>query len=133
MRAADIYTPGLASLSATGAIIDEAAKLHPWIRTLHRADRGFRKSGGGVIEAFYDGYDDLSRGGWDYIVKLDGDLSFDRDYFKKCFAKFKENSKLGIGGGDIYNKVGDRFELEKLPHYHVRGATKIYSRECWKP
>ena len=55
-----------------------------------------------------------------------------RTYFEKCFERFSENTKLGIGGGDIYNKVGDSFELEKMPHFHVRGATKIYKKECWK-
>jgi len=120
------------STDRTGEIIDRYAASTPWIRRVERQNRGFRKSGGGVIEAFYEGYSALSRNGWDYIVKLDGDLSFESDYFEKCYERFTENKKLGIGGGDIYNKVGDRFELEKMPHFHVRGATKIYRKECWK-
>jgi len=120
------------STDRTGEIIDRYAASSPWIKHVHRKDRGFRKSGGGVIEAFYDGYGALSKNGWDFIVKLDGDLSFQKDYFEQCFERFRENSRLGVGGGDIYNKVGDRFELEKMPHFHVRGATKIYRRECWK-
>jgi poly-beta-1,6-N-acetyl-D-glucosamine synthase len=120
------------STDRTGEIIDSYAASTPWIKHVNRTDRGFRKSGGGVIEAFYDGYDVLSKDGWEYIVKLDGDLSFQKDYFEKCFERFSENEKLGIGGGDIYNRIDDRFELEKMPHFHVRGATKIYRMECWK-
>jgi hypothetical protein len=31
---------------------------------------------------------------WDFIVKLDGDLSFDPDYFEKCFEHFQANLKV---------------------------------------
>ena len=43
----------------TGEIIDRDAAQSPWIRGVHRTNRGFRKSGGGVVEAFYDGYNAL--------------------------------------------------------------------------
>ena len=45
-------------------------------------------------------YDD-----WDFIVKLDGDLTFSSDYFEKCFAHFESDPRLGIGGGDIYHDL----------------------------
>jgi len=120
------------STDRTGAIIDEYAKANPWIKAIHRTNRGFRKAGGGVIEAFYEGYAALSRNGWDYVVKLDGDLSFERNYFERCFEKFNENSKLGIAGGGIYHQAGVHLELEEQPLYHVRGATKIYKSDCWQ-
>ena len=36
----------------TGKIADQAAAAHPWIRVVHRDDRGYRKWGAGIIEAF---------------------------------------------------------------------------------
>jgi hypothetical protein len=48
------------STDITPELVDAAAAQHPWIHAVHRADRGFRKQGGGVIEAFYDGYAQLS-------------------------------------------------------------------------
>ena len=116
----------------TGKIIDEYVRGYSWIKAVHRKNRGFRKAGGGVIEAFYDGYNLIDFKDWEFIIKLDGDLSFDADYFQKCFGYFEENPKLGIGGGAIYNKVNGGLELEKTPVFHVRGATKIYRRECWE-
>src|SRR5713101_8057250 len=44
------------STDGTGHIIDQHLKEFPWIRVIHRLNRGFRKSGAGVIEAFYEGY-----------------------------------------------------------------------------
>ena len=120
------------STDRTGEIVDSYARKVPWIRAVHRANRGFRKAGGGVIEAFYDGYKAIDCDNWEFIVKLDGDLSLPGDYFEKCFEHFEQDPKLGIGGGDIYHDVKGTQRLEVNPKFHVRGATKIYRRACWK-
>lgn len=119
------------SRDATGRIIDEYAREHPWITPLHREDRGFRKAGGGVVEAFYAGYNAVRPAGWDFIVKLDADLSFAPDYFERAFRRFADDPQLGIGGGVICNRLDGRWVVEKNPAFHVRGATKIYKKQCW--
>ena len=103
-----------------------------WIQVVRRPNRGARKSGAGVIEAFYDGYKEIAGDGWDFIVKLDGDLTFPSNYFEKCFEHFKSKPNLGIGGGDIYHEFNGKEKLEVTPKFHVRGATKIYRRACWE-
>ncbi len=122
------------STDRTPQIIHEAARQYSWIRTVHRPDRGFRKSGGGVIEAFYDGYNALSFHDWDFIVKLDGDLSFEANYFEECLKHFLEDPKLGIGGGAVWSTVDGKLinDGQNDPPFHVRGATKIYKRPCWQ-
>lgn len=119
------------SSDRTGEIIDRYAGQFPWIRAVHRVNRGFRKSGGGVVEAFYDGYKALQSDDWEFIVKLDGDLTFSNAYFEECFGHFYREPRLGIGGGEIYHKVDGKLKLEANPRFHVRGATKIYRRKCW--
>jgi len=117
----------------TPEILDRAAKLHGWITVLHRSNRGYRKAGGGVIEAFNSGYELIRNTDWEFLVKLDADLSFEPEYFQKCFQEFQRDPSLGIGGGGIYHKLPDGLlELEAAPAFHVRGATKIYRRECWE-
>jgi glycosyltransferase involved in cell wall biosynthesis len=120
------------SKDRTGEIIDEAARRYPWIRGVHRTDRGFRKWGAGIIEAFYDGYNALDSRDWEFMSKLDGDLSFEPDYFEKTFAKFRGNPKIGIGGGVLYHYDGPEKVLENHPKFHVRGGVKIYRRACWE-
>jgi biofilm PGA synthesis N-glycosyltransferase PgaC len=119
------------SEDATGQIIDEYAVKYPWIRACHRPNRGFRKSGGGVMEAFNDGYRLLTVKDYDFIVKLDGDLLFEAAYFEKCFEHFANEPSLGVGGGVICYLENGRKSFEHNPVFHVRGATKIYRRECW--
>jgi poly-beta-1,6-N-acetyl-D-glucosamine synthase len=117
----------------TAEIIDSYAAAYPWIKPVHRSDRGFRQAGGGVVNTFYEGYGQIDSSDWDFIVKLDADLSFAPDYFERCFLEFEMDPLLGIGGGGIYHEQkGGGLALEPNPKFHVRGATKIYKRECWE-
>src|SRR5882762_998305 len=119
------------STDATGKIIDEYARQYSWITALHREDRKVRSTGGG-IHGFLFGVDALRSKQWDFLVNLDGDLSFAPDYFERCFEYFRQNPELGIGGGTIHNKVGNELLQESVAGFHVRGATKIYRRACWE-
>jgi poly-beta-1,6-N-acetyl-D-glucosamine synthase len=121
------------STDQTPSIADAAAARFCWIKTVHRPDRGFRQAGAGVIDAFYDGYAVIDHPDWRFVVKFDGDLTFAPDYFEQCLASFAANPTLGIAGGTICNLVNDNLEVESKidPAFHVRGATKIYRRECW--
>jgi biofilm PGA synthesis N-glycosyltransferase PgaC len=119
------------SSDETGVIVDRYAELHPWITAVHRPNRGHREAGRGVVDTFYDGYARIISPEWDFLVKLDADLSFPIDYFERCFAEFSADPNLGIGGGGIYHEVAGELRLEANPKFHVRGATKIYRRKCW--
>jgi poly-beta-1,6-N-acetyl-D-glucosamine synthase len=119
------------SKDSTWKIIENAAREFPWIRAVRRGDRGFRKWGAGIIEAFYDGFHALECTDWEFLAKLDGDLSFEPGYFAQMFDKFEQNQRLGIGGGFLYHVENGKRTLEQNPIFHVRGGAKIYRRDCW--
>jgi poly-beta-1,6-N-acetyl-D-glucosamine synthase len=119
------------SRDCTAAIIDRYAAIYPWITARHRPNRGYREAGGGVIASFYDGYEQIQSPDWEFLVKLDADLSFSSDYFERCLSEFDRDPQLGIGGGGIYHSERQGLKLEENPQFHVRGATKIYKRKCW--
>jgi biofilm PGA synthesis N-glycosyltransferase PgaC len=116
----------------TRKIIDEAARLYSWIRGVHRTDRGYRKWGGGIIEAFYAGFNSLTCHDWEFMCKLDGDLSFTSGYFEGAITRFQSNPTLGIAGGMLFHYKDGRKVLERHPMFHVRGGVKIYRRQCWE-
>lgn len=122
------------STDGTGQILDKHAAQTSWINVIHRDDRGSRVAGGGVIEAFYSGYATLTNQSWDFIVKLDGDLSFSADYFENCFKIFETEKTLGIGGGTVCQLEDGQIRVDSVgdPPFHVRGATKIYRHACWE-
>jgi biofilm PGA synthesis N-glycosyltransferase PgaC len=117
----------------TGRIADEAAQRHEWIQVIHRSDRGFRQSGVGVVEAFYDGFARVQSRPWHYIVKLDGDVRLPPCYFELLMKEFERDEQLGICSGDVFNEEEGGLVLDSPndPVFHVRGAAKIYRRACW--
>ena len=121
------------SSDATGELASDFAATHSWVSVIRRENRGYRASGGGVMDAFLDGLRHLNVSDWDFLVKLDADLSFDPHYFERCFAKFNKDAKLGVGGGSICVLRDGKTVVECPgdPPFHVRGATKIYRRACW--
>lgn len=131
VRPAEYVIVNDGSKDRTRDIIDEYASEYSWIRGVHREDRGFRKWGAGIIEAFYDGFHALNCQDWEFMCKLDGDLSFDPEYFEGTFRKFAQSPKLGIGGGFLYHIEDGQKIWERHPTFHVRGGAKIYRRTCW--
>ncbi len=85
------------SKDRTGEIAEAAAKKFPWVHVVHRADRGERKVGGGVVDAFYSGYEALKTPDYSFIGKIDGDLTFGPTYFEELLGKFEAEPRLGGG------------------------------------
>jgi len=119
------------SQDKTAQTIQKHTSRHPWIRLVNRPDRGYRKTGPGVIEAFNIGLDTIKQREFSFITKLDGDVTFEKDYFELLFQRFDENPKLGIAGGWLHDSIGNSFRPHKHPKDHVRGAVKTYRKECF--
>lgn len=120
------------STDRTFDIVKEFSKDHDWLEIFQKQDRGYFEYYIGVIESFYFGYNKLNGLKWDYIVKLDADLSLGPSYFKTCLDRLNETQNLGIAGGTIYNIINGQSVMDKVPNFHVRGATKIYKYKCFK-
>jgi glycosyltransferase involved in cell wall biosynthesis len=67
---------------------------------------------------------------FEYVGRFDGDLILGRDYIAGILKEFDQDPQLGIAGGGLYIYKKDRLELERAPEYHVRGAVKMYRRQC---
>ena len=119
------------SRDGTARIIDHYAEKYSWIRAHHRVDRGERVPGTGVMEAFYDGYSRLHCQDWEFIVKLDGDVGLDPDYFQRCFDHLRKDPTLGMCGGTMYCPTDGKLTIERNPPFHVRGPISLYRRSCW--
>jgi len=118
------------STDDTSKIIQEFVERYPWIKQITLPVEGSRELGARVVRVFYEGFK-LLEGDYNFIVKLDSDLSFDPNYFERLLRKFVEDSRLGIAGGGFYIPVGNQWRLENVPVDHVRGATKVYRKTCF--
>jgi poly-beta-1,6-N-acetyl-D-glucosamine synthase len=121
------------SSDGTPDIVQECAKRHGWVELLKLSDRGFYDlAGGGEIKAFYRGFERIIGMPFDFLGKLDGDVSFGESYFESLFKEFDADPRLGIAGGGCYSyDSAGRLVLEKSHRLHVRGAARLYRRECW--
>jgi poly-beta-1,6-N-acetyl-D-glucosamine synthase len=139
MRPAQWIVVNDGSTDGTAEIIDRYCSLHSWITAVHLKDarrdevavRGMRACLAKEIQAFYKGLERLNVSEWEYLAKVDGDVGFESNYFEQCLLELEADATLGIGGGMIWNVVGDQIHPEPTPLSHVRGATKIYKRSCW--
>jgi glycosyltransferase involved in cell wall biosynthesis len=117
---------------ATPAIATRAARMHPWIHLHCRRDRGERKLGGGVVDAFYDGLAHLRTQDYEYLCKLDGDLAFGPHYFENLFARFAAQPDLGTASGKTYIEHKHRWIPERFGDEFSFGGAKLYRRECFE-
>lgn len=117
----------------TAEIIERYAKNHSFIG-LVRIPRGQdRQPGSAIVRAFNRGYEIAQNIDYDFIVKLDCDLSFEVDYFAELLAKMQSDPRLGIASG-VYMEAPDEVtwrEVE-MPPYHAAGACKVIRRICFQ-
>jgi glycosyltransferase involved in cell wall biosynthesis len=119
------------STDETARLIEEYAARHRWIR-LHRLAVRPRRDYAGIIPAFYAGLRQADGTEFDFLVKLDGDLSFEGDYFERLLAKFEEDERLGIASGVCFVPTGRGPRPERHPRFFTRGVCKVYRRACWE-
>ncbi len=120
------------SSDETPQIVRQAAHDHPWIKLVCRPDRGTRKVGGGVMDAFYAGLSEVSLDDYDYVCKLDGDLEFAPTYFERLLDKFHADPRLGTASGKSWIRVGQQLVPERTGDDFSQGQTKLYRVHCFR-
>jgi glycosyltransferase involved in cell wall biosynthesis len=115
----------------TPEILARAAQEIPWLRVVTRANRGFRKVGGGVIDAFYDGLASVDVD-YDFVGKMDVDLEFSPRYFEHILGHFERDPRLAAASGKVFRPEGDGFVEEFMIDEMVAGQLKLYRRHCFE-
>jgi poly-beta-1,6-N-acetyl-D-glucosamine synthase len=113
--------------------LDAAAQKYDFIRVVHREDRGERKVGPGVIEAFYSGYDSVDVSEFEYICKMDADLKLPERYFERLIEEMEQDDRLGAVSGKMFLRDEQGvLHHERRGDDHAAGPTKFYRRVCFE-
>lgn len=119
------------STDRTADVVAEYCRNHPWIRLLN-SPGGTRARGGRVVQLVLKGIDAARTSDYEYLVKLDGDVSFEPTFFERIFREFNSTPNLGISSGISFTYVNGTLVQEKGAEGHTLGATKVYKRECYE-
>jgi poly-beta-1,6-N-acetyl-D-glucosamine synthase len=119
------------STDATPQILAAAAARISWLRVVRRADRGFRKVGGGVIDAFYEGLASVDVP-YDFVSKMDVDLEFSPRYLERILGYFARDPQLAAASGKVFRPEGDGFVEEFMIDEMVAGQFKLYRRDAFE-
>ena len=67
------------------------------------------------------------------IPAFDGDIILPKNYFEKMIQHFNKDEKIGICSGVLFVKKNDQWLYEDLhDKKHIRGALKLYSKNCFQ-
>lgn len=118
---------------------DVAAELrskHAWILlttspgvVTHPGELVYGRQTGRDVVAFTAGVEALDIA-VDVIVKLDADVSFAPDFFKRLLGEFEIDPRLGIASGTCYEEEEGCWVPRRVARSHVRGATRAWRTEC---
>jgi glycosyltransferase involved in cell wall biosynthesis len=117
------------SADDTLKILNDAASRYRRIEPHHLPRNRARAAGGeSVIMEF------LPRqhwGEWDYLLRLEADITFAPDFIALLFAEFRRDDRLGIIGPILLESHGAQWFEVDVPLFQVRGAAKMYSGKCF--
>ncbi len=119
------------STDDTAKVAFALAQAHDWISVLRRNDRGARKLGGGVVDAFNIGLDSVNRP-WDFVAKVDADLTFGSRYIERLLEHFAEDPLLGSASGKVFRPEDGHLVEEFMIDDMVAGQWKCWRRACFE-
>lgn len=99
-------------------------------RRLRRGEDGLALAAEAV--AFNAALESVDLAGFTHVGKLDADVEVPPRYLEQLLERFAAEPRLGIAGGALLELEDGSWRLTKVPANHVRGALKLYSRECFE-
>jgi poly-beta-1,6-N-acetyl-D-glucosamine synthase len=118
----------------TPKILEEYARRLPYLRVIRRADRGRRRVGPGVVEAFYEGLEAARLEDFDYVCKLDTDLDLPSRYFELLIQRMEAEPRLGTCSGKpwFHHPSSGALVPEVCGDEMSVGMTKFYRVACFQ-
>jgi len=120
------------STDSSPEILRDYAARYPFIEIVTRANRGYRKVGPGVVDAFYEGYNRINADDYDFVCKLDLDLDIPARYFETLIKKMAENPRIGTCSGKPYNLINGKLVSEERGDEMSVGMIKFYRVSAFK-
>lgn len=119
------------STDGTDEIVAGFVEVGGPIRLL-RANSPAQGNFGSKVRAFRMGYEQLEGVSSDFVGNLDGDVTFEPDYFERLIEKFSRDESLGLAGGCIHEQIGEGFHARSASRDSVAGAVQFFRRDVYE-
>jgi biofilm PGA synthesis N-glycosyltransferase PgaC len=125
------------STDATPRILERCAVEAPFLRVVQAPTQVSRPGEDRLTiaaeaQAFNAALTTVDAAEFTHVGKLDADIELPPDYLESLLERFASEPGLGVAGGTLLEDNGSGWRPTKVPAYHVRGALKLYSRECFE-
>ena len=122
------------STDETDDIVKAATVKHGFIECLRIERPGQRglaidRVSRGIASAVAAGMEKLGPFEYEYVGKLDADVTLEPQFFEKVMALMNADSHLGLAGGGIHN-VGAPGGF--LKREFVGGPVRVFRKDCWE-
>jgi len=85
------------------------------------------------VRALRRATDELKGVFYSYIGNIDADLSVEAEYFERLLQRFREDPRLGLAGGYLYEDYGNGFRSRWNNNVNdVFHAAQLVRRECYE-
>jgi biofilm PGA synthesis N-glycosyltransferase PgaC len=119
------------STDGTDEIVSKYAAVHPWIELIRMPER-LERNFAGKVHAFRAGYARIKDLDYAVIGSMDGDVSFDEEYFSFLLGKLADNPALGLVGTPFKEGSGVIYDYRFVSIEHVSGICQLFRRECFE-
>jgi poly-beta-1,6-N-acetyl-D-glucosamine synthase len=120
------------STDGTDDIASRYAARYPWIELVRMPERRERHFAG-KVHAFDAGRAQIEDLPYEVIGSLDGDTSFDADYFSFLLERLALDRKLGLVGTPFREvSTNQTYDYRFVSIEHVSGACQLFRRECFE-
>jgi poly-beta-1,6-N-acetyl-D-glucosamine synthase len=119
------------STDGTDEIVRKYTTKYPWIELLRMPERRERHFAG-KVHAFNTGHKKVGDLKYEVIASLDGDISFDEDYFSFLLRKLADDPALGLVGTPFKDGSNTTYDYRFVNVEHVSGACQVFRRTCFE-
>lgn len=119
------------STDGTDDIVRQYVAKYPWIELVSMPQRSERHFAG-KVHAFNAGREKIKNLEYEVIASLDGDISFDEDYFSFLLQKLAEDPSLGLVGTPFKEGSNPTYDYRFASIEHVSGACQVFRRQCFE-
>jgi len=118
------------STDGTDEIVRKYIGQYPWIELVRMPERRERHFAG-KVHAFNAGYERVRSLPYEFIGALDGDVSFEPDYFAYLLGKAASDPKFGVVG-TAFREGRMAYDYRFVSIEHVSGPCQLFRRECFE-